>query len=143
VRSRFSLINKVDYTWIRGSFSVTPKLKHRSHFEQIDSEGTPRDSYSDFIPIVMGQYQLTPKTSFQLGAQGLPLLPYKHWDRAHETETYNRTDYLAMLRITADYFGIENNSLFIGYQRTRQDFSQKGRPDFAQGVLFVELISPF
>ncbi len=56
VRSRFSLINKVDYTWIRGSFSVTPKLKHRSHFEQIDSEGTPRDSYSDFIPIVMGQY---------------------------------------------------------------------------------------
>ena len=143
VRSRFSLINKVDYTWTRGSFSVTPKLKHRTHFEKIDSEGTPRNSYSDFIPIVMGQYKLTPKTSFQLGAQGLPLLPYKHWDRAHETETYSRTDYLAMLRITSSYFGIRDNSLFIGYQRTRQNFSQQGRPDFAQGVIFVELISPF
>ena len=142
-RSRFSLVNKIDYTWTRGSFSVTPKLKHRTHFVKLESEGTPRTSYSDLIPIVMGQYNLTPKTSFQLGAQGLPLLPYKHWDRANEAEAFTRTDYLAMFRITADYFGIRDNTLFIGYQRTRQNFEQAGRPDIKQGVLFVELISPF
>ena len=57
-RSRFSLVNKIDYTWTRGSFSVTPKLKHRTHFVKVDGEGTPRTSYSDLIPIVMGQYNL-------------------------------------------------------------------------------------
>lgn len=143
VRSRFSIVNKIDYTWTRGSFSVTPKFKHRLIYEKIDSEGTPRSSYSDFIPIIMGQFSLTPKTSFQLGAQGLPLLPFKHWDRAFEDNTFSQTDYLAMFRITADYFGIRDNSIFIGYQRTRQNFSRAGRSDIKQGVLFVELISPF
>ena len=143
VRSRISVVNKVDYTWTRGSFSVTPKLKHRLIYEKIESENTARSSYSDFIPIVMGQFSLTPKTSFQLGAQGLPLLPFKHWDRALKDNTFTQTDYLAMFRITADYFGIRDNSLFFGYQRTRRDFSHSGRPNFAQGVLFVELISPF
>jgi hypothetical protein len=31
----------------------------------------------------------------------------------------------------------------LGYQRTRKDFTRAGRPDFKQGILFVELISPF
>ena len=143
VRSRFSIVNKIDYTHSWGAFSVTPKLKHRTIFEQVDSEDAPRKSYSDFIPIVMGQYKLTPKTSFQLGIQGLPLLPFKHWDRAYEDGTYSQTDYLAMLRITADYFGIRDNSVFFGYQRTRRDFSHAGRPDAKQGILFVEVMSPF
>ncbi|MCY3664164.1 MAG: hypothetical protein OXH81_00760, partial [Gemmatimonadetes bacterium] len=143
VRSRFSVVNKIDYTHSWGAFSVTPKLKHRTIFEQVDSEDAPRKSYSDFIPIVMGQYKLTPKTIFQLGIQGLPLLPFKHWDRAFEDGTYSQTDYLAMLRITADYFGIRDNSIFFGYQRTRRDFSHAGRPDAKQGILFVEVMSPF
>ena len=71
------------------------------------------------------------------------MLPFKHWDRAFEDETYSQTDYLAMLSITADYFGIRDNSIFFGYQRTRRDFSHAGRPDSKQGILFVELISPF
>ena len=50
---------------------------------------------------------------------------------------------MAMLSITADYFGIRDNSIFFGYQRTRRDFSHAGRPDSKQGILFVELISPF
>ena len=83
------------------------------------------------------------------------MLPFKHWDRASEdgtysqigaysqTGTYTQTDYMVMLSITADYFGIRDNSIFFGYQRTRRDFSHAGRPDSKQGILFVELISPF
>lgn len=143
VRTRFSMVNKIDYTWARGALSVTPKFKHRTIFESVDSEEDPRVSYSDFIPIVMGQYKFTPKTSLLAGAQGLPWFNFKHWDRADKDETFSQTDYLAMMKITADYFGIRDNSIFFGYQRTRRDFSRSERPDFKQGVIFVELISPF
>jgi hypothetical protein len=143
VRTRFSVVNKIDYTWTRGALSVTPKFKHRTILESVDSEEDPRVSYSDFIPIIMGQYRLTPKTSLLAGAQGLPWLNFKHWDRADKDETFSQTDYLAMMKITADYFGIRDNSIFFGYQRTRRNYSRPGRPGYKQGVIFVELISPF
>jgi hypothetical protein len=71
------------------------------------------------------------------------MLPYKHWDRARREGTFTQTDYLVMFRLTSDYFGIRDNSAFIGYQRTRRNYTLPGRPDSKQGVLFVELISPF
>ena len=143
VLTRFSVVDRIDYTWSRGPFSVTPKFKHRTIFEEVDNETTPRTSYSDFIPIVLAHYHLTPRTGLQLGAQGLPMLPYKHWDRARREGTFTQTDYLVMFRLTSDYFGIRDNSAFIGYQRTRRNYTLPGRPDSKQGVLFVELISPF
>lgn len=144
VHTRFAISNRVDYTWQRGSLSVTPKFKHRTIFESRDSEDDPRVSYTEFIPIVMGEYSLTPKTSFLAGAQGLtPLLPFKHWNRADKSATFKQTDYMFMFRLTADYFGIRDNAFYFGYQRTRKDFDRPGRPDLRQGILFAELISPF
>ena len=143
VRSRWALVNKIDYTWSGGALQVTPKLKHRTFVESLDSEADARVSYSELVPIVMAQYQMTPRTSFLAGAQGLPGLNFKRWDRADKDASYRRTDYIAMVKLTADYFGIRDNSFMIGYQRTRQDFDRAGRPDLKQGVLFVELMSPF
>lgn len=141
--TRFSVVNKVDYTWTSGSLSLTPKFKHRTIFEKLESEQDPQVSYTEFIPIVLGEYTLTPKTSFLAGAQGVPLLSFKHWNRAQKDATFTQTDYTIMFKLTADYFGIRDNSFFFGYQRTRKDFDRSGRPDFKQDILFAELISPF
>jgi hypothetical protein len=143
VHTRFAISNKIDYTWTRGALKVTPKFKHRTIYEVWDSEDDPRVSYTEFIPIVMGQYTLTPKTSFLAGAQGAPLLPFKHWNRADKSATFTQTDYMIMFKLTADYFGIRDNSFYFGYQRTRKDYDRAGRPDLRQGILFAELISPF
>ena len=141
--TRFSVVNKVDYRWTRGALRLTPKFKHRTIFEKTDSDDDPRVSYSEFIPIILGEYSLTPKTSFLAGAQGVPLLSFRHWDRADKDATFTQTDYTFMFKLTADYFGIRDNSFFFGYQRTRKNFDRSGRPDFKQGILFAELISPF
>jgi len=143
VQTRFAVSNKIDYLWTRGSWHITPKFKHRTIYEKRDSEEGARVSYTEFIPIVMGEYTLTPKTSFLAGAQGMPLLPFKHWDRGQDDDTFRQTDYTFMFKLTADYFGIRDNAFYCGYQRTRKNFGRSGRPDFKQGILFAELISPF
>jgi len=169
IRSRLTMINKVDYTWNRGSWTLQPKLKHRLIREVIDSEDQPRKSYSEFIPLVVANYRLTNNTSFQFGAQGfVPFVPYR-WDRVpiatslsqnnvyrsvsegyfvgpnapNTFGTFKQSDYLAMLRIRAEYFGIRDNSFYLGYQRTHREYDSFEERNFTQNVIFVELISPF
>lgn len=143
VHTRFAVVNKADVTWTHRALRLTPKFKHRTIYEAFDNDQQARTSYSDFIPIVSAELRLTPRTSLQAGAQGLPLLPYRRWDRVNKDATWSQTDYLCMLHITSEYFGIRDNSIYVGYQRTRRDFDRPQRPDQAQSVLFVELISPF
>ena len=143
VRSRFSLVNKIEYAWTKGGLTLQPKFKHRLIYEAVDSEDDPRRSYSDFIPILAAEYQLTANTHFLAGAQGMPFVPFKHWDRGDKDDTYGQTDYLLMVRIRAEYFGIRDNSLFFGYQRTRREYSRFEERNIKRGTLFVELISPF
>lgn len=169
IRSRLTVINKVDYTWTRGSWSVQPKFKHRLIYEAVDSEGEPRKSYSEFIPIVTVDYRLTTNTFIQLGAQGfVPFIPY-HWDRVSIASslardnvyrmvsdgvyyppnapntfgTFKQSDYLVMFRLRAEYFGIRDNSFYFGYQRTRREYDSFKERNTKKNTLFVELISPF
>jgi len=175
VRSRLTMINKIDYLWTRGSWSVQPKFKHRLIRESIDSEDEPRRSYSEFIPLVVADYRLTSNTSFQFGAQGfLPFLHYR-WDRVPIASSlardaivgnlnvyrsiesgyfvgpdapntfgnYKQSDYLAMLRVRAEYFGIRDNSFYFGYQRTHRKYDSFKERNLKKNLLFVELISPF
>ncbi|MEE2659866.1 MAG: hypothetical protein VX733_15265 [Candidatus Latescibacterota bacterium] len=160
IRSRFIVINKLGHSWSRGAFTLTSKFKHRSiyenpksfersiedqfrtTFEGLDITRENRISRTEFIPIVSGEYALTPKTRFMLGAQGVPLFNYKRWDRKDKAGTFNQTDYLGMLKIQSEYFGFDS-SFFIGYQRTRREFSRFKSRDYKRGTLFAELIAPF
>ena len=142
VRSRFGLINKIDYTWNRGALTLQPKFKHRFLYENVDSEEEARTSYSDFIPIVQAFYELTANTQLMAGAQGLPGLPYKHWDRSDENSTFTQTDYLGMVRINSEYFG-RALSYFLGYHRTKKDYSRLKERNVKHGMLFMDLMVPF
>ena len=142
VQQRVGVVSKADYTWRRGSLSVEPKFKARFLHEGADSDDDPRRSFVDLIPIVEAYYRLTANTQFMAGLQGLPLLPYKHWDRADDTGTYTQTDYLAMARMDSEYFG-RQLSYFLGYQRTSRKYDEQKDRDNEYGTLFVELMVPF
>ena len=143
IRTRFTLVNKIEYTWIKGALTVRPKFKHRLLYEAVDTEGDPRLSSSEYIPIVMAEYKLTANTHFLVGAQGFPGLPYKRQDRIDKDRIFGQRDYTAMLRITSDYFGVGASTIFMGFQRTRRDYNLFEDRNLEQNVLFVEIISPF
>ena len=142
VRSRFILINNIDKTWTYNSLAVSTKFKHRLIYENVESEEDPRTSASDFIPILMSEYSLTPKTRFVLAAQGMPFLPSKHWERVHKDETYSQTDYAFMYKMRSEYFGFEND-FFFGYLLTDREHTRLKDRDFKRGTFFVEVITPF
>ena len=73
----------------------------------------------------------------------MPLVPYKMVNRANKNASYTQTDYVAMVKITAEYFGISGNNLFMGYQKTNRQFDRFEDQDFKTTTLFVELVSPF
>jgi hypothetical protein len=142
VRSRFILVNKIDRTWQRQSLTFQAKFKHRLIYENVESEEDVRTSASDFIPILMAEYSLTPKTRLVVGAQGFPLLPYKHWDRANKDGTFDQTDYALMYKMRSEYFGFEND-FFFGYLLTDRKHTRLRDRDFQRGTFFVEIITPF
>ena len=90
----------------------------------------------------MAEYSLTPKTRLVFGAQGMPLLPYKHWDRANKDGTYSQTDYAFMYKMRSEYFGFEND-FFFGYLLSDREYTRLRDRDFQLGTFFVEIITPF
>ena len=143
IRSRLSLVNKLSHEWSHRALTVQARFKHRLRYHKIDSEADARTSSSDFIPICTLTYRLTEGTHFLAGVQGFPLLPFKHWDRARADGTYTQRDYLLMVRIRSEYFGITDNNLFFGYQLSRRDYSRFRERDTRRSALFAELVSPF
>ncbi|MBT7861212.1 MAG: hypothetical protein HN712_12900 [Gemmatimonadetes bacterium] len=142
VRTRFGMVNKVDYSWRRGALRIHPKLKIRFLTEGADSDQDPHRSFVDLIPIIEAYYSLTANTHLMAGAQGLPLGPYKHWDRSDNTGTFDQTDYLGMVRMDSEYFG-RQLSYFLGYQLTSREYERLKDRNTDQGTLFVELMVPF
>jgi hypothetical protein len=142
VRSRFTVVNKIDCNWTRGSLSLRPRFKHRSIYEKAKNEADPRANTSEFIPIATAEYRLTVNTRLVAGLQGMPGLPYKNWDRQNKDGTFGQTDYLGMVKMTAEYQGI-NTSLFLGYQHTRREYSQSKDQNTKHGTLFTEIVSAF
>ena len=141
-RSRMIMINKIDKTWHRGALAISAKFKHRLIYESVDSEAEARASSSDFIPIFLAEYSLTPKTQLTFGAQGAPLVPFKHLDRARDEGTYNQVDYAFMYRMRSEYFGFENQ-FFFGYLIRDREYDELQDRNFRRGTFFVEIISPF
>lgn len=142
VQTRFGTVTKVDYTWRRGALRIHPKLKSRFLHEGADSDKDPSRSFVDLIPIIEVYYSLTANTHLMAGAQGLPLLPYKHWDRSDNTGTFDQTDYLAMVRMDSEYFG-RQLSYFLGYQISSREYERLKDRNTDQATLFVELMVPF
>jgi len=137
--SRLTLVNKIDYAWRWKGLTLQPKFKHLLHRETLESEDEARNSYSEFIPILRANYDLTTRTRLLAGIQGLPMLPYKHWDRIAEDDTYTQRDMMAMLNVQSEYWGF-NTSVFLGYQRQHRMYDRDEALDWKDYRLFMDVI---
>ena len=154
--TRIAVVNKIESTFKLFGWNFRPRFKHRLRHETsdsipvrtdwswpLDTEVATRVSTSDFIPVLTAGHELTANSRIMLGVQGLPLLPFKHVDWRHSVNSYDSHDYLIMFNIQREYFGIPDNSIFIGYQKSKKVFPNGSQPRIDRSVLFVELMSPF
>ncbi|MEW6754301.1 MAG: hypothetical protein AB1505_25455, partial [Candidatus Latescibacterota bacterium] len=142
VRTRFTMVNKVDYNWVRGPLSLRPRLKHRLTREVLDTQEDPVTSTIEVMPILTSEYRLTPNTKLVAGAQGFALVPYHYVDRVNKDNTFGQTDYMGMLQVTSEYQGI-NTSFFVGYHRVRREYSRFEERNVKSGTIFLDIISAF
>ena len=140
VRSRFALVNKIGGAWERRALTLQARFKHRLRYAS--AGGAVRTSSSDFIPIATARFRLTEHTHLLAGVQGIPLLPFKHWDRVRPDGTYTQTDYVAMIRLRSDYFAVADNNFFFGIKQTHRRYSRFMERDRRVSTMFVELITP-
>jgi hypothetical protein len=137
-RSHFTLINKVDYIWQRGSLMVHPKFKHLLQRDRIGSEDRPLISYSKFIPILRVDYAITENTRLLAGLQGFPLLSHRRWDRVREEETFDQRDQLLMLKIFSEYWGYPT-TMSWGMHFTRRKYSQLQERNIKNRRVFLDI----
>jgi len=143
VVSTFTMVNKVDYTIRAGALRVRPMFKHLLYRRASDNElarrdtlrdpatgetkivkGEPFESYSLYTPILRVDYSLTPKSSLQLGFQGLPFWRYRRTDRIDDIQSFKQWDVIFMMSSRSDYWGY-NAVNQIGYARTSKNFDDE------------------
>ena len=137
-RSHFTLINKIDYVWEWGPFTVHPKFKHLLQRDRIGSEDRPLRSYSDFIPILRADCAFTDHTRLLTGIQGFPLLAYKHWDRVDKDDAFDQRDYMFMVKISSEYWGYAT-TMSVGMHFTRREYSRLQERDIKNHRIFVDV----
>ena len=137
-RSHFTLVNKIDYIWQRGSLTVHPKFKHLLQRNRIGSEKDPLSSYSEFIPIFRANYAFTENTRLLAGLQGFPGLAYKRWDRIVEEDTFDQLDQMIMLKISSEYWGYPT-TMSWGMHFTRREYSRLRERDIENHRIFLDV----
>lgn len=129
VRTRWTLVNKVDYTIRLGdSFRIKPMFKHllfretsKNYQREFDD---PIRSTSIYTPILRVEHQLTPKSFFQMGYQGLPFWKYRFKDRVDSSKDFKEWNLVIMMTNRSDYWGYSVANSF-GYQRTSREFDDE------------------
>ena len=122
--TRWTMVHKVDHLWnIRPRLSLFSGLKYRFLREWQKSTGSASAHEHHVIPLVKLQYQLTLRTRFQLGLQGLgSTLPYSVTDLANPDNDFEQYDTIFMMTNNSRYFGyiISTNA---GISHRIRDFS--------------------
>ena len=94
------------------------------------------DSWTS-IPILKVRYQVTPRTVFQVGFQGLPGLPLREKDRADRRHSEEQEVRVVQLSNRSPYFGYQI-SMNLGVRVSRRQFD-----DPTRGVDDVDISAAF
>ena len=149
ILSHITLVNKVDYTIRAGNLTIRPMFKHlllREHSDKLKEETGKGsiESFSIYTPLVRTRYNLTPKTSLQLGFQGFPFWRYRKLDRADKIEDYNEWNLVLMMSNQSDHYGYNLASQF-GFLKVSREYDDESRSgdDFDTSSLFFDIIAGF
>lgn len=149
VLSTITLVNKVSYTLRLGNVTVRPMFKHlllRKHSDKLDKATGQGNilSYSIYSPIVRNKYELTDKSSLEMGFQGFPFWKFRHTDRVDPSQDFSEWTFLAMMTNRSDYYGYNLASQF-GWMRTARDYDDATMKalDVANSRIFFDIVAGF
>ena len=138
-------VSRIQYTWRLGNLTVMPQYK-LMHLRLIDRNAdrigpgnyASRDlqSVTTKVPILRASYRLLPRTTFQLGLQGVGPLPYRVKDRVRAHESFKQRTLLATVTNRSRYFGYELYTI-IGMTKERRQFDSRQQGfNNTDGLLF-------
>lgn len=104
-----SSVHRVHYTWRppRSRWEIEPALKLLFLNRTQDIVSIPLADETTVIPIIKASYDVTPKTTFRAGAQGLPGWKYRVKDHGNNWNSFKQDVYVLMMTNRSDYFGYE------------------------------------
>lgn len=130
-----------DYRWELGRLEVSPRIKLMG-YRRSDREDLARPvGEAFFYPMVLADYQLTPRTRLSAGAQGFPFLCSRYWDTENGEVDYTGEDYIAAVTNSTTYNGY-HLSLNMGYHLKRIRYERRRRQgeDLDRALIFIRLI---
>jgi hypothetical protein len=104
-----SSVHRVDYTYrpARSKWEVAPALKLLFLKRTQDIVDIPLAHERTVIPIIKASYYVTPRTTFRVGAQGLPGWKYRVKDSGNDWNSFKQDVFVMMMTNRSDYFGYE------------------------------------
>ncbi len=162
--SSFLMVNRADYRFRRGRWSIWPQFKRLTLVEQENSKvGAKilRRSQSWTAPILKVDFHVTPKTVFRFGQQGLRMprlhrlfdnlglhqerarnfFAFQFRDKSNPRESFSASDMVLMIQNTSAYFGT-NLVASLGFHRRRSEFRERDSRfrDEKVNRFFVEVV---
>ena len=146
-----TMVNKVDYRWQRGRFTVMPMYKRLWQRITLDSRNRPAVSEVQSAPILRLDYQVTDDLKVQIGQQGMRLrflgidrlLAFHSTDNVKRFRSFTSTDFMLMLTLRGSYLGniLTANS---GIQLHKRELDQLGAAEELKFTrFFVEVVAGF
>ena len=143
--SRLTMVHKADYLWqIRPRLGLFSGLKFRYLKERQKTDDLTTAQERHIIPLLKLQYELTLRTHFQLGIQGLGMaLPYSVTDEIQPINDFEQYDAVLMMTNNSQYFGyIISTNAGIGRRVKKFDDPTRGETkdeDFTSAFINVIL----
>jgi hypothetical protein len=160
-QSLITMVNKVDYTLQAGNLTVRPMFKNlilRENWDRL--KGTPSSDTLQTVtmraPILRTKYNLTPKTSVEVGLQGLPFWRqsvdrvdrrakvYNWTPNIDIDDEYKEWTLVLMMSNRSDHYGYNIASQY-GYIKTDREYDDELRKaeNFNSGRIFFDIVAGF
>ena len=140
----WTMVNRIDYTWMIGRFSIQPKFKFQMiRFVDQEQDRVMRMEY-ETMPILQLTLPIMRRTTARLGIQGWGPLPYRFRNNARALDDFERRTLMATVTNSSRYFGYELYTI-VGLHRDARKFDAPARQvaDFDTLSFFVRALIGF
>ena len=139
-----SSVHRVDYTWRRhrSKLEIIPALKLLFLKRTQDIIDIPLADETTVIPLFKANYYVTPRTTFRLGAQGLPFWNYSVKDHGNSWNSFEQNVYVLMMTNRSDYFGYEIvANAGVTFDRRTYDDSFRSADNTDVLAVFIQIVA--
>jgi len=134
-----TLVNKIDYSYVRGSLVISPQIKHIFQYVKYPERSSAYRQRHWLMPILRADWQIGPKTQLRSGLQGLPLLAETSRDLAAPDQDFDRSTHTIFLQNNSNYLGYDL-SILMGLYRTVKTYKNTARPSSGFSEYFFRVL---